>query len=49
MVFGIFILFRPWVIDNNVKNMCVENRSLIFANNSKFKQNKKDPDPFVDM
>ena len=35
-----FILFRSWVINENVKNECVETRSfLIFANNSRAKQN----------
>ena len=37
-----FILFRSRVIDKNVKNLCVETRSfLVFANNSRSKQNKK--------
>ena len=52
IVFGIFfILFRPWVINENVKNGCVETRSfLIFANNSRSKQNEKNPkQPFVDI
>ena len=45
-----FILFRSWVINKNVKNACVETRSVfIFANNSRFKQNKKNPEhTFVD-
>ena len=46
-----FILFRSWVINKNVKNECVETRSfLIFGNNSRSKQNYKNPaHPFVDI
>ena len=46
-----FILFRSWVINNNVKKECVETRSFfIFANISRSKQNKKNPEhPFVDI
>ena len=46
-----FILFRSWVIIKNVKNECVENRSfVIFANNSRSKQNKTNPEHrFVDI
>ena len=42
-MFGIFfILFRSWVIIKNIKNEYVETSSLlIFANNSRSKQNKK--------
>ena len=39
------ILFRSWVINNNVKNECVETRPFfILANNSRSKQNKKNPE-----
>ena len=51
-MFGIFfILFRSWIINKNVKNERVETRLfLIFANNSRSKQNKKNPTrPFVDI
>ena len=46
-----FILLRSWVINKNIKNECEETRSfLIFANNSRSQQNKKNPeDPFVDI
>ena len=45
-----FILLRSWVISNSVKIEFVETRSfLIFANNSRSKQNKKNPaHAFVD-
>ena len=37
-----FILFRSGVINKNVKSECIETRSfLIFAKNSRSKQNKK--------
>ena len=37
-----FILFTSWVINNNIKNECVETRSFFFfVNNSRSKQNKK--------
>ena len=38
-------------INKNVKNECLETRSfLIFANNSRSKQNEKNPEhPFVDI
>ena len=44
-----FFLFRFWSINKNVKNDHVEARLfLIFANNSRSKQNKKNPEhPFV--
>ena len=50
-VWDFFILFRSWVINKSVKSECVETRSfLIFANNSRSKQNKKNPThPFVDI
>ena len=51
-MFGIFfILIRSSIVNKNVKNECVETRSfLIFANNSRSKQNKKNPaHPFVDI
>ena len=51
-VSGIFlILFRSWVINKKVKNECIETRSfLIFASNSRSKQNKKNPrHSFVDV
>ena len=43
-------LFRFWVINKNVKNESVESRSFsIFANNSRSKQNNKNPEEtFVD-
>ena len=42
-----FYLFRSWVIHKSVKNDCVETRSfLIFENNSRSKQNKKNPTHF---
>ena len=41
-VFGIFF-FRSWVINKNVKNECVESSFFIFANNTRSKQNKKNP------
>ena len=46
-----FSLFRPSVINKNVNNECVETSSLfIFANNSRSKQNKKNPEqPTVDI
>ena len=46
-----FFLFRFWSINKNVKNDHVEARLfLIFANNSRSKQNKKNPEhPFVDI
>ena len=46
-----FILFRSVVINKSVKNECAETRSfLIFANNSRSKQNKKNPTyAFVDI
>ena len=45
------ILFRSLVINKSVKNECVETRSfLIFASNSRYKQNKKTPaQAFVDF
>ena len=45
------ILFRSWVTDKSVKHEFAETRSfLIFANNSRSKQNKKSPThPFVDI
>ena len=46
-----FVLLRPWVTNNNVKNEWVETKSFfIFANNSRSKQNKKNPEhTFVDI
>ena len=52
MVFEIFfILFRSWVINKSVKIEFVGTRSfLIFKNNSRSKQNKKNHVlPFVDI
>ena len=45
------ILFRSWVTNENIKNECVESRSfLIFANNSRFRQNKNNSEhTFVDI
>ena len=51
-MFGIFfILFRSWVINKNVKDEWLETSSfLIFANNSRSKQDKKNTAyPFVDI
>ena len=50
-VFGIFfILLRSWVINENSFSDCVETRLFwIFANNSRSKPNKKNPEKaFVD-
>ena len=46
-----FILFRSWAINESIKNESVETKSfLIFTNNSRSKQNKKNPaHPFVDI
>ena len=46
-----FFLFRSWVINKNVKKQVCRNQAfLIFANNSRSKQNKKNPaHPFVDI
>ena len=46
-----FILFRSWVINKNVKRRVCRNRLFfIFANNSRSKQNLKNPEhPFVDI
>ena len=46
-----FILFRSWDINKNVKNKCVETGPfLVFENNSRSKQNKKNPEEhFVDI
>ena len=50
-MFGLFlILLRSWVINENSFSDCVETRLFqIFANNSRSKPNKKNPEhPFVD-
>ena len=39
-----FILFRSWVVNENVKNECIETSFFyIFINNSRSKQNKRNP------
>ena len=45
-LFGIsFILFRSRVINKNAKNKCIETMPFfIFANNSRSKQNEKNPE-----
>ena len=51
-MFGVvFILFKSWAINKNVKNECAETRSfLICANNSRSKQSKKNREhSFVDI
>ena len=49
--FFFFILFRSRVINESVRNECVETRSfLVFPNNPRSKQNGKNSGhPFVDI
>ena len=45
-----FILFRSWIINKNVKKVCRNQVFLNSENNSRSKQNKKNPEyDFIDI